>query len=208
MTTPTILAPSLAMAPPDVVSDNPRFEISAIPSNCRASMTTIYLDTEFTELADDAILLSVGAVTEAGAKFYAELPPPERHSAFVCAHVLPLFEGGDATCTREEFPARFADWLRQWPDPVLVVESRWDIFVLRKELEGSADNTPGMFTITAQTGPAVQVQLELMPPVTRFEIVRVCAARHDERRVSHREHHALDDALVFRAGALACRAEH
>ena len=169
-------------------------------------MTTIYLDTEFSSLTDNAVLLSVGAVTETGDVFYVELPTPPRCSAFVRANVLPLLEGGDAICSRAEFPARFADWLQQWPAPcVVIVDSDWDIYMLRQTLMRSTDSAPGVLTIASPGGPTVQVQIELMPPVAHSATVQYCDARSEQQLTDPRVHHALADAKVLRAGALACK---
>lgn len=58
----------------------------------------IYLDTEFTELARDAKLLSIGLVSENGTSFYAELADGwclDDCSDFVVQVVLPLMEGNE-----------------------------------------------------------------------------------------------------------------
>lgn len=170
-----------------------------------AITTTIYLDTEFSELSDNAKLISVGAITEAGETFYLELAPlPEKRSQFVQWTVLPQLEGGTAACPRAEFSGTFAAWLRQWADPRLVVDSDWDIYVLRKELTGCENGLPGLITIGTGSS-AIQAKLDIMPPVPQSEAVLYDDARREQQCADPRAHHALADAKAFRAGALARR---
>jgi hypothetical protein len=58
-------------------------------------MTRIFLDTEFTELTQDAQLISLGLACENGDWFYAELDDyePEAASDWVQANVIPLLSG-------------------------------------------------------------------------------------------------------------------
>ena len=88
----------------------------------------IFIDTEFTNLAPEAELISFAAVADDGREFYCEIAPtPGPTSEFVRRHVLPLLEGGAAACPRAGFAQRLAAWLAGFDDPVLTVRLARDI---------------------------------------------------------------------------------
>lgn len=64
-------------------------------------MPKIYFDTEFEGLREDAGLISIGLIDEAGRTFYAELADGwsvDRCSEFCRAAVLPLLSTANALC--------------------------------------------------------------------------------------------------------------
>lgn len=91
----------------------------------------VFFDTEFTDFAEDAKLISIGLVTETGETFYAELSDTymvEDCSDFVIEHVLPLLEGGSALMTFAELQSRLYNWLEAIGEPVTLATDSvaWD----------------------------------------------------------------------------------
>lgn len=168
----------------------------------------IFIDTEFTDLAPEAELLSLAAVAEDGREFYCEIVPvPGPASAFVKRFVLPLLEGGEAACAPGEFPRRLGDWLAQFDDPVLLSDSDWDIYIVRHALTGARDRRPCEMRVPCADGTVA----------FRMLVLRALAggdlALFQETVAGHyagdpRPHHALVDARAIRAGMLAVRAAH
>ena len=169
----------------------------------------IVIDTEFTSLTRDAELLSLGAVSEDGRRFYCELEPVPLAacSDFVRRFVLPLCEGGAAVCPRVEFPARLAGWLRQFTDPVLLVDSDWDIDVLHHALTGRRSRLPGLLQFTAAKA-AHAVMLMTLAPFDGDELAVFERAVGQHYAADPRPHHALVDALAIAAGLQAVGAMH
>ena len=148
----------------------------------------VYLDSEFTRLVQPQ-LLSIGAVADTGARFYAELsdalddaaggPLAGRSSEFVRDIVLPLLEGEAEP--RVDVAPQFAGWLAQLAQsgPVTVVtDSGFDRWALAELL-----------------------QQEDLPPGVDWLRVPIAYETLDETatRLGLRRHHALDDALALRA---------
>lgn len=74
----------------------------------------IFFDTEFTGLIEDAALISIGMVDEAGEEFYAELPDtysPEVCSEFCRREVLPHLEGGAVKRSLSDLREVLREWL-------------------------------------------------------------------------------------------------
>ncbi len=97
----------------------------------------VFFDTEFTDFAEDAKLISIGLVTETGDSFYAELSDTytvEDCSDFVIEHVLPLLEGGNALMTFKELQSQLYNWLEALGEPVTLVTDSvaWDGYWLRQ----------------------------------------------------------------------------
>ncbi len=164
----------------------------------------IFIDTEFTRLTRDAELISLGAVSEDGRRFYCELAPVDqaRCSEFVRNVVLPLLEGGAVACSRAEFAARLADWLRGFDNPVLLSDSEWDIYVLRHALTGQLDWRPGSVHIDSR----VEATLLTLAPMDDQAYAVFEGTVNKYYEIDPRQHHALVDALAIRAGLLAVRA--
>ncbi|HEX7155580.1 MAG TPA: GNAT family N-acetyltransferase [Burkholderiaceae bacterium] len=149
--------------------------------------TLVFVDSEFTDLTDPA-LISLGAVTESGATFYAELNGWEDASCspFVRSVVLPLL--GESPQPRPAAAAGFRSWLEQAAGhrPLLIVsDSGFDRWAL-VELFGD-ENLP--------SGAHWQ-----RVPIAYEELDRVA----QEMRL--RRHHALDDALALRRAVLGEKA--
>lgn len=154
-------------------------------------MKLIYYDTEFTDLAMDCRLVSIGLVDETGQRsFYAELTDtyqPKHLSEFVRAAVMPLLRGGEAAMPLHELTLKLGDWIESFEEPVeLVSDSFWDTGWI-----GEIFAMPG-------TWPA-----NLAPPqVLRFandaERLRFNRLEMQVRqRHGLRFHHALDDARAI-----------
>lgn len=164
----------------------------------------IFIDTEFTVLTREASLISFGAVSEDGREFYCELTPvvQEECSGFVREIVLPLLEGGAAACPRRRFAERLAAWVGQFEDPVLLSDSEWDIYVLRRAVSGERNRLPGRLTLCSPAGTLDVMLLTLAPLAPdAMAIFEREITQHFAR--DNRQHHALVDARALRAGLLA-----
>jgi len=146
----------------------------------------VWLDTEFTRLVQPQ-LLSLGAVADDGAEFYAEIadPPeapagealPARCSAFVREVVLPLLRG--PARPRAQVALEFGRWLGQRTAPVTIVtDSGFDRWALADLLQG-----------------------EDLPAHVHWHRVPITSEALDEAaaQLGLRRHHALDDARALRA---------
>jgi hypothetical protein len=167
----------------------------------------IFFDSEFTALDGAATLLSFGAVSADGREFYCELDPLPLAtcSAFVHAHVLPLFAGGAHSCPRGEFARRLAAWLAQFADPLLLADSDWDIYVLRQAVDGERSRRPGLLELPGADG-RVACLLVTLAPLGADELARFDATLAQHFAGDPRQHHALVDARALRAGLLAVQA--
>jgi hypothetical protein len=167
----------------------------------------IFIDTEFTTLTPEAILVSFGAVSEDGREFYCELAPVavESCSGFVRATVLPLLEGGKAVCPRPRFGERLGAWLSQFENPILLSDSDWDIYVVRHAVNGERNRLPGSLTLPGAGGPLAVMLLTLAPLADEaLAIFERGVQQHFAR--DNRQHHALVDARAMREGLLDARA--
>lgn len=166
----------------------------------------IYFDTKFSDLSNQAELISFGAVTEDGQEFYTELDPlPRNCSDFVVKTVLPLLDPKRFARARANFPEKLLTWLLQFDEPVLVSDSTWDIYVLRKTLAGVGIHQPGVIQLATSEGKCVRIRLDLTPSLgeddTALDAYTNAIANHFV--TDPRQHHALVDARALRAG---CRA--
>lgn len=96
----------------------------------------VYFDTEFTDFAEDAKLISIGLVAETGETFYAELSDTytvDDCSDFVIEHVLPQLDGGKALMTFTELKTRLYNWLEARGEPVTLATDSppWDWHFVR-----------------------------------------------------------------------------
>lgn len=159
----------------------------------------IFFDTEFTDLAKDAKLISIGLVSEDGTRtFYAELSDTWRLAdvgEFAREFVLPLLEGGAALMTTSELQRRLWIWIKEFGEPVkLATDSlMWDwpwiqeIFSAPNTWPENLDATPLLLT------------MNYLPGYDQFcEAVELAFAE------GLRQHHALDDARANRLGWIAC----
>jgi hypothetical protein len=172
--------------------------------------TSLFLDTEFTGLHQQAQLISLGLCAESGAAFYGEVATidPAACDPWVRAHVLPhtrwlsrpaarpqtLREGDLTACFGDgaTLAQALTDWLGQWPRIEIWADCLAYDWVLFCELFGGARQLPG--------------QVFYMP----FDLVTLFKLRGldpDTDRVAYaglaegsRRHHALSDARL----TLAC----
>jgi hypothetical protein len=164
-------------------------------------MLRIFFDTEFTDLAADAKLISIGMVDETGERsFYAELADtyhPDDVSEFVTSEVLPHLEGGPARMTMEELRKRLTTWLEAFGEPVqLATDSlAWDwpwihqIFRVLTAVPAWPKNLhPSPLVLT----------MNYLIDFDNFE-----AALEQAFADGLRRHHALDDAKANRLGWIA-----
>lgn len=167
----------------------------------------IYCDTEFSAVTLSGELMSVGLVADDGTTYYAEVSPlPEHRSQFVQTVVEPLLEGGATTVGGSQLAERIAGWLSQWATPIeMLVDSRWDVFMLRKALTGMASYNPGRIVLRTGQGRAVVVTIRSIPVLRDEQRKKFDAAVNQYRATDQREHHALSDAHAFRLGMNAVK---
>lgn len=131
----------------------------------------IYVGTEFSDFSSDSELISLSALSVTGEEFYAELnpAPTETSSGFVKEHVLPL----------------------------LVSDSSWDIFHIRKSVGMPAHHNFCEIKLATSTGRVIEVGLITLPPMgdSALEIFDVAIANCF--RGDPRQHHALVDARAL-----------
>lgn len=148
----------------------------------------IYFDTEFTRLASDARLISIGLVAEDGVTcFYAEMTDTfveSDCSAFCVNHVLPLLEGGESQMTFVQLQKRLCRWLEErGPGTLLVCDSPRDVTQIR--------------TIFPN-GLPVNCSATVLSPLSNLLRRIINFRRRLHKRHGLRVHHALDDAKVNR----------
>ncbi|NMG47781.1 hypothetical protein GO613_06685 [Azoarcus communis] len=159
----------------------------------------IFLDTEFTDLTDDAALISLGIVTEEMSTFYAETHASNwqtEASNFVRQHVVPQLTG----CTEDRMAIahRLRSWLLALDDKPaqLVIDSEhdwrqiWRLFDEHGGWPSSLAPQPIYFTPWSASSFAVRDAAEFAR-TTFF-------AQHGLM-----DHHALNDARALRASYLA-----
>lgn len=139
----------------------------------------VFFDTEFTDFAEDAKLISIGMVAETGDSFYAELSDTytvEDCSDFVIEHVLPLLEGKNALMTFKELQSQLHNWLEALREPVTLATDSppWDWHWIRVMFKCG-------FPLNINTTPLSTSYL-LCPPRQKFE---------------PNTHHALCDARLL-----------
>lgn len=152
----------------------------------------IFLDTEFTNLADRE-LISIGMVSEDGQHaFYRESLDfaLESCSSFVKALVLPLLGQYDrVTVPAIQLPAQIRDWFSTLPRSVVIAcDSEWDWQIL-----GEVIGRPLPANITGR--------FDLRPLIDTTAFHRAVCHYHD--RPGRPWHHALHDAHAHRSGWLA-----
>lgn len=168
----------------------------------------IFIDTEFSDLSDAAELISLGAITETGETCYLEVTPlPAQLSDFVQAEVVPHLEGGAVAVSLRAVEARFIEWLARWPSAALVMDSDWDIFVIRKAFTGETSREPGPLRFRPHGREILTIDLRLDTTYEGDGLVAYFDALYKtEKQSGFRKHHALDDAKAMRAAILAAEA--
>ncbi len=160
----------------------------------------LFLDTEFTdENLLRAELISLALVSEdGGAELYLERAPlPERCSAFVRHHVIPVLDRGAAAVPDVEFTRRLRAFLRGIPEPLIIADFPGDKFFCEIALTGF--HLPRSALADSGSIPAIRWQVENDAELAA-RIERWFADRPSERR-----HHALTDARALRDCWLAHR---
>lgn len=147
----------------------------------------VFFDTEFTGLTDDASLISIGMVDEAGEEFYAELSDtysPRECSEFCRREVLPHLEGGAARMLLVDVRHSLWNWLAsRGAGAVLVCDSPRDVRQIRR-----------LFAKGLPPNVSIEV-LGWWPNLRRRFLNR---GRRMHIQLGLRVHHALDDARVNR----------
>lgn len=159
----------------------------------------IFFDTEFTELGLDPRLISIGLVSEDGAReFYAELSDTYQLtdcSDFVREAVLPHLEGGVVRMTMDELTLRLGNWIEGFEQPVqLATDSlSWDWPWIQELF-----CTPGTWPENLDGKP-----VSLYETVGAAFLERIVEQTFQSHVPRLRRHHALDDARVNRLAWLA-----
>lgn len=150
----------------------------------------IFFDTEFTCLSDDAALISIGLIDDAGQRtFYAEVLGVELAtcSPFCRAHVLPLLEHGNLALPLDQLRNDLYIWLDTLGLWTLVCDSPRDkVQISRLFPEGLPGGCP--------------VHVLGLWENTRRRLLNIGHRLHRQRGL--RVHHALDDAKVNRLALL------
>lgn len=156
--------------------------------------TLVFLDTEFTDLAESAELMSAGFVTLDGEQLYLERTDydPCKVSEFVHEHVIPLMDASlDRKLPATGCCALIADWLSQFKKPILIIDSQWDIHVIHE-----------LFAIhggICRQVPGVEFRmLHLSDYENEAWFEPAVDAYFEENKGM--QHHALHDAMAMRAG--------
>lgn len=150
----------------------------------------IFFDTEFTELGLDPRLISIGLVSEDGAReFYAELSDTYQLtdcSDFVREAVLPHLEGGAARMAMDELTLGLGNWIEGFEQPVqLATDSlSWDWPWIQELF-----CTPGTWPENLDGKPLPLAQ----SPEFNLAVEKTFAS-------GLRRHHALEDAKANRLG--------
>lgn len=161
----------------------------------------IFFDTEFTDLADDAKLISIGLIDETGERtFYAELSDTwseDDLSEFAVEEVLPHLGEAATRISLRELRRRLADWLASFTDEVqLATDSvSWD-WMWIVEIFGPPGNAKSRASNWPQNLAPHPHSLDVTDEWG--EVVEESFATTGLRR-----HHALDDARVNRLVWLA-----
>jgi hypothetical protein len=167
-----------------------------------------FLDTEFSDLSDNAELISLGAIAESGESFYLEVAPlPSPISDFVKAEVVPHLEGGALAVSLRDLEARFIEWLSRWPTATLVMDSDWDILILRRTFTGENSRAPGPLRFRPHGREILTIDLCQGTTYEGDGLVKYFDTLYKmEREPGFRKHHALDDAKAMRAAIIAAEA--
>jgi hypothetical protein len=125
----------------------------------------------------------------------------------VKAEVAPHLEGADASASLRDLEARLIEWLARWPMATLVMDSDWDIFILRTTFTGERSRKPGALRFRPHGREILTVELQLDTTYEGDGLVKYFDTLYKmEREPGFRKHHALDDAKAMRAAILAAEA--
>jgi hypothetical protein len=159
----------------------------------------VFLDTEFTNLTQDAKLISIGLVDEDGERmFYAELSDTWQQNdagEFAKHEVIPLLTGDAAhSMSMRELGDRLHAWIMELGDPVVLATDSltWDwpwivaIFEQHGAWPSNLDRQPLLLTMNYLN------DFDAFDAALKTAFVR-----------GLRQHHALDDAQANRLGWIA-----
>ena len=156
-------------------------------------MTRIYIDTEFSDFTETQ-LISFAAVAEDGQEFYVELDPlPPSVSDFVLSHVLPFLEGGLRQIQRDKFKERFAAWVSQFNDPILISDSGWDLSMVRSGFGLAPTHEVGILNYFD-----LRLTLVVIPDLSEEAEELFTETLMQYFVTDPRQHHALVDARALR----------
>ena len=176
----------------------PPFEELDHPGYSDTPCLHVFLDTEFTDLAPEAKLISIGLVDESGEHtFYAELSDTfERASCseFVREAVLPMLEGGQRRMAMHELTLRLGNWLEDFEQPVCLATDSlsWD-WPWIQEIFCTAGTWPANVD-----GHPILLSMNNLRDYDAF-----LSTREKSFTAGLRRHHALDDAKANRLGWIA-----
>jgi hypothetical protein len=99
----------------------------------------LFLDTEFTNLVPDNLLISIALVSEDGEHFYAELTDTYERcecSDFVMNFVLPFLKGGEYRMSEIECALKMATWIEEQGHEFIIAcdNISWDLPHLKRLL--------------------------------------------------------------------------
>lgn len=167
----------------------------------------IFFDSEFTGLAAEPGLVSMGLIAEDGRTFYGELTDTYRAedcSDFVVSNVLPNLEGGGAAMTQQEIQERLKSWIESFNEPVQVaVDSlmwdwRWILWALKgTNATNGSSGTDKCWPKNLMDSPAL-LTMNYLANFDRFESELDSAFNNGFEGRRLRRHHALDDAIANR----------
>lgn len=158
----------------------------------------VFFDTEFSSLGMDPQLISIGLVSEDGAReFYAELSDTyvkQECSSFVLEAVLPLLESGAARMSMHDLTLRLGDWIDAFNEPVTLSTDSlsWD-WPWIKEIFAMAGTWPANLS-----RGLIMLSVNYLVNIDAYNHAVESAFSGDLRR-----HHALGDARAHRLGWLA-----
>ena len=162
----------------------------------------LFLDTEFSDQnLLRAELISLALLSEdGGAELYLERDPlPERCSAFVRHHVIPLLDRGEAAVPDGEFTRRLRAFMRSISEPLVICDFAGDKFLMQVALTGF--HLPRSALEGCGSIPAIRWQAEddaeLAARIERWFSMHPAAKRH----------HALTDARALRDAWMATLGE-
>jgi hypothetical protein len=154
-------------------------------------VTLLFFDCEFTDLADSALLISAGFITQAGEPFYAELSGYEADACndFVKATVLPLLSLRPISTA--EFLSTLIDWISHLGEDFLfVADSDWDQKIMTKTFASLGKSIPDNWRF--------QKTPDNFTNGMQRSLFNDEMAAYFLRHPDQKQHHALTDASAIR----------
>ncbi len=159
----------------------------------------IFFDTEFTDLKQNAELISIGLITMSGEKLYLQCRYNENKvSAFVKEHVAPYMDPNVPRFTKETTRSVLSAWLAQQYEAsggkeiIMVSDCYAYDWMLFCNLFGGAMGIPRfVYYIPLDLSTALYMK-GVDPDINRIEYSGIEPG-------NIKQHNALDDAIVIRA---------